>query len=163
MKRFAPVLLTAVTLFSLAVSAGPRGAGGRLGDNEESSEDRGRKAHMMAVVGIAEALGLNETDALKMSEKLKTFETKRRPLREGMREAMKGLHAATEGDATALAQVDANVQKVLDGRAQLATIDKEMFTTLAQGQSPEKRAKLALFMARFGSEMHKLRGAKGRR
>jgi len=54
------------------------------------------------------------------------------------------------------------VQRVLDGRAQMAALDKELFAQLSVGQSPQKKAKLALFMAKFGEEMRRIKGAKGR-
>ena len=52
-----------------------------------------------------------------------------------------------------LGQVDANVQKVLDGRAQMAAMDEELFSSLSQGYPPQKRAKLALVLARLNHEM----------
>ena len=114
----------------------------------------------MYVVAISEALELSETDALKLSEKIKGVEEKRRPLRQVMGEAMRSLKDAADGDATALTQVDANVQKVLDGRVQMAAMDKELFATLAQGYPPQKRAKLALVLGRLKNEMKGLK--KGR-
>ena len=78
---------------------------------------------------------------------------------------MKRLKAAADGDAATQAQVDGAIQKLLDGRAQMAQLDREMFNALAQGQPPAKRAKLALFMAHFGQQMQKFKGqgGKGRR
>jgi hypothetical protein len=76
--------------------------------------------------------------------------------------AMREVKAAADGDQAALAQVDANIQKVLDGRAQLAAMDKEMFVFLSKDLTPQKKAKLALVLAK----MHELRGGglkKGRR
>jgi hypothetical protein len=106
-------------------------------------------AHMMAVVAIAEALELSEADALKLSVTLKALEERRQPIRAQMHEAMKAVKAAADGDQGAFAQVDANIQKVLDGRAQMAALDKEMFVTLGKDQSPQKRAKLAVVLAKL--------------
>ncbi len=116
-----------------------------------------QRGHVAMVVAISEALELNEADALKMSEKLKGLEEKRQPIRAQMHEAMRAVRAAAGGDAAALAQVDANVQKVLDGRAQMAAMDKELFTFLAKDLPPQKRAKLALVLAHLGQ----LRGQGG--
>jgi hypothetical protein len=124
---------------------GPEGKGERM-------EEREREARLMYVVAISEALELTEPEAIKLSEKIKGVEERRRPLRQAMGEAMKSLRDAAEGDAAALPLVDANVQKVLDGRAQMAAMDKELFTTLAQGYAPQKRAKLALVLARLHME-----------
>ena len=131
----------------------------------ERMEERSREARLMYVVAISEALDLTEPEAIKLSEKIKAVEEKRRPLRQAMGEAMKSLKDAADGDAAALPQVDANVQKVLDGRAQMAAMDKELFTTLAQGYAPQKRAKLALVLARLHQDAKgfKRGGHEGRR
>jgi hypothetical protein len=158
-KLLVPVLLCgALTAFAAPPPPAGKGAGpgqGRWGgeDREERMEAREREARLMYVVSISEALELNEAEALKLSEKLKVIEEKRRPLRQAMGEAMRSLKDAADNDATALAQVDANVQKVLDGRAQMASMDKELFTSLSQGYPPQKRAKLALVLARLNHEM----------
>lgn len=151
------LLMLCVALGSTMAMAAPPGAGGKAFDKEERREDRmenrEQKARLMYLVAISEALELSDADALKMSDKLKAIEEKRRPLRQQMGEAMKSLRDASEGDQAALAQVDANVQRVLDGRAAMAAMDKEMFSQLAQGLAPQKRAKLALVLARMGHEM----------
>ncbi len=153
------LLMLCVALGSTMVLAGPPGPGpgGKGFDKEERREDRmenrEQKARLLYLVAISEALELSDADALKMSDKLKAIEEKRRPLRQQMGEAMKSLRDAAEGDQAALGQVDANVQRVLDGRAQMASMDKDMFTQLAQGLTPQKRAKLALVLARMGQEM----------
>jgi len=122
-------------------------------------EEAGRRARLKYVVEIAEALELNEVDALKLSEKIKGLEERRQPVRQQMHEAMKAVKAAADGDATALTTVDANIQKVLDGRAQMAVMDKELFATLAKDLSPQKRAKLAVVLAKIHGDVAK----KGRR
>ena len=153
------LLCGALTAFAAPPPGGKGGGGqanpGKWGgeDREERLETREREARLMYVVSISEALELNEADALKLSDKLKVIEEKRRPLRQSMGEAMRSLKDAADNDAAALAQVDANVQKVLDGRAQMAAIDKELFSSLSQGYSPQKRARLALVLARLNHEM----------
>ncbi len=155
-------LLTTILLCSsLAAFAAPppaapgKGDKGKWGggDREERMEEREDRMRLMYVLAISEALELNEAEALKLSDKIKAIEDKRRPLRQAMGEAMKSLKDAADNDQAALGQVDANVQKVLDGRAQMAAMDKELFTSLAQGYPPQKRAKLALALARLHMEM----------
>lgn len=155
MKR---TLIAACLVSSLAF-AGPKGGPGKWA---EQQEELGRKSHMMAVVGIAEALELSEADALKLSEKLKGLEDRRKPIRESMGDAMRAIKSAAVGDATSLARVDQDVARLLDGRAQMAALDKEMFTQLAVGQTPQKKAKLALFLAKFGEELRRMKSNKGR-
>lgn len=163
------LVMTLVAVMSLvAVAAPPVGKPGPAkwgGDPEklqERLEERETKARMLFVVTVAEALELNEAEALRLSEKVKSIEEKRRPIRQAMFTAMRDVKAAADGDPAALAQVDANVQKVLDGRAQMAAMDKEMFVFLSKDLTPQKKAKLALVLAK----LHELRGGgmkKGRR
>ena len=149
------LLCSSLAAFAAPPPAAPPGKGdkGKWADREERMEEREDRMRLMYVLAISEALELNEAEALKVSDKIKAIEDKRRPLRQAMGEAMKSLKDAADNDQVALGQVDANVQKVLDGRAQMAAMDKELFTSLAQGYPPQKRAKLALALARLHMEM----------
>ncbi len=168
MKKLVTALVMSLSLAALAAPPAlkgppPAAARGEGHEGHEGREGRGEKfaqrAHLAAVVGISEALELSEADALKLGEKLKAFEARRQPLRQQMHEAMQTVKAAADNDAEALPKVDQAVQQVLDGRAQMAALDKELFNSLAQGQSPQKKAKLALFLAHFRQGMRE--GAQG--
>ncbi len=149
------LLLSMLMLSPLALAAGPRGGpGGKGALDPERAEQFHRQAHLRAVVALSEALELNEAEALKLSERLKGFEERRRPLRAGMFEAMKSLRDAADGEAGAQAQVDASVQRVLDGRTQLAALDKELYAALSQGLTPQKKAKLALTLGQLARDGH---------
>ncbi|MFO0598067.1 MAG: hypothetical protein U0228_22385 [Myxococcaceae bacterium] len=162
MTRWSVVVGLVVSVAAFAAPPGGPGPGPGAGEGkgpkwaenrEERQENHEQKMRLMYLVAISEALNLSDADALKLSDKLKAIEDKRKPLRQQMGEAMKSLRDAADGDQAALTQVDANVQKVLDGRAQMAAMDKEMFNSLAQGYAPQQRAKLALVLARLGHEM----------
>lgn len=160
------LLLSTMLLSSLAL-AGPKNNPAKWDamDTEERAEkheERARQARMMLLVSVAEALELNEAQALKLSEKLKVIDEKRRPVREAMGEAMRQVKAAADGDAAASANIDQHVQKVLEGRVQMAQLDKELYATLAEGQTPQKKARLAVVLAKVGEEMRRMRGNKGR-
>lgn len=162
-------LMLAVLMVSSVSFAAPPPAGApparwddRGGDREERKEEITKKLHMMLVVGIAEALSLNESEALKLSDKLKTFEEKRRPVREAMVDSLKTLKAASDGDTAAAGQVDAAVQRLFDSRLQMAQMDKEMFNGLSKDLTPQKRAQLAIFLAKFHAEARGWKGGKGR-
>jgi len=160
------VLLSALLLSSVALAANPPTAQSKpapqpqapasWGGHEEM-EGRGpdfeRRMRMMLVVGLADALSLNEGEAIALADKIKAFDEKRRPVREQMKEAMKTLKAASEGDQSALGQVDNATQKVFDGRQQMAALDKEMYLTVSKDMQPQKRAQLAIFLAKFHKEM----------
>lgn len=149
------LMMSMLVFGALAAFAAPPPGGkpGKFSDRDDRMEAREREARLMYVVAISEALELTEGEAIKLSEKIKGLEEKRRPLRQSMHEAMRAVKDAADGDATALTQIDANVAKVLDGRAQMAVMDKELFTTLSQGYPPLKRAKLALVLGRLNHEM----------
>jgi hypothetical protein len=164
------MLCAAVTMSVVAFAAPPPVPGPKHGprgdmmrddaDPGAYTEDAARRARTMYVVAIADALGLGEADALKLSEKIKALDARRAPIRLSMHEAMRSVKAAAEGDQAALAQVDANVAQVLDGRAQMAALDKELFQVLAKDLAPQQRAKLALVLAKMGQLK---RGGAGRR
>ena len=156
------MIAAVVAMASMTVLAAPPGdRPGKAEARAERLEAREQQMRLMYVVAISEALGLSEADAIKMSERLKTFEDRRRPLRESMGTAMKALRDAADGEQAALGQVDANVARVLDGRAQMAQLDKELFAALAQGQTPVNRAKLALTLARLNQEAKGFKKGRG--
>ena len=155
------LMLAVVVVSSVSFAAAPPPARWD-GDKDDRKEEVTKKLHMMLVVGIAEALSLNETEALKLSDKLKGFEEKRRPVREAMVDALKTLKAASDGDATAAAQVDGAVQRLFDSRLQMAQMDKDMFAGLSRDLAPQKRAQLAIFLAKFHAEARGWKGGKGR-
>jgi hypothetical protein len=155
------VMLVTAVLSMSAMAAPP--SGGKVGlakweadpeDFQEKLQNRERRARMALVLAVAEALELTEAEALKLSDKVKTIEEKRRPVREALFTAMRDIKRAADGDSGALAQVDANIQKVLDGRTQMAAMDKELFAFLAKDLTPQKKAKLALVLAK----LHQARG-----
>lgn len=136
----------------------PKRVDGSPAQMEKHKEAFGKKMRLLAAVNIAEALELNEAETLKLAEKLKGFEERRQPVRQAMGEALRSLKAAADGDATAGQQVDQNVQKLTDLRSQMATMDKELFTSLSAGLNAQKKAKLALALARTKHHFQKMRG-----
>jgi hypothetical protein len=148
MKPFRLAVLT-LTLLPLAAMAAP--------PQEENAAERAEKqTRMMRVLGLAEELELNETQALKMAETMRQFDEKRRPLLEQVRDSAQVLRQAADGDTSVQSQVDQAVQRVFDARAQLATLDRDMYQSLAKDLSPQKRAQLAIFMARHEGKLMKM-------
>jgi hypothetical protein len=142
--------------------------GGNFGgwDDERGEgrrEEHEKRMRMMLVVGIAEALNLSEADAIRLSDKIKTFDDRRKPLREQMFDTMKVLRAAADGDQAALGKVDQATVALLDLRQQMAAVDKEMFLTVSKDLTPQKRAQLALFLAKFMHERKMGGGMRGGR
>ncbi|RKG65858.1 hypothetical protein D7V80_21895 [Corallococcus sp. CA054B] len=155
MKRMTWALVFALPVMAIA-QPGPREPGARDADRMARAEQRQR---LRQVLELADTLELDSAQALKMDETLRRFEDRRRPLREQVRDSARILHLASRGDSAALGQVDAAAQKVFDARAQIAALDRELYQALAKDLTPEKRARLAVVMAR--SESMKGLKAKG--
>ncbi|MHA7632681.1 hypothetical protein [Corallococcus sp. M7] len=144
MKRMTWALVFALPMMALA-QPGPKDPGARDADRMARAEQRQR---LRQVLELADTLELDSAQALKMDETLRRFEDRRRPLREQVRDSARILHLASRGDSAALGQVDAAAQKVFDARAQIAALDRELYQALAKDLTPEKRARLAVVMAR---------------
>jgi hypothetical protein len=161
MKPIRVAVLT-LALLPLAAFAAPPDAQARAEAEQEAEKQR----RLARVLGLAEELELDSAQALRMDETLRKFDERRRPLREQVRESAETLERAAEGDTTALSQVEQAAQRAFDARAQLAALDRELYQSLAKDLPPQKRAKLALFMARFENRFmkfkHKFRGEKMR-
>jgi Spy/CpxP family protein refolding chaperone len=143
-------LLGALVLLA-ASAVGAAGPAAPPGDapRGELAEKRMRT---LRAVGVAEALDLETADALKVDALMRSFDDRRRPLARTMHESMKTLRGAANGDSVSPAQVDDAVNHLVEARAQMAQVDREMFAALAQGRTPQQKAKLALFLAHFGEE-----------
>jgi ATP-dependent Lon protease len=148
MKPFRLAVLTLTLLPLVALAAPP--------EEKDDTERAEKQTRMMRVLGLAEELELNEAQALKMAETMRQFDEKRRPLLEQVRDSAQVLKKAAEGDTSAQSQVDPSVQRVFDARAQLTTLDRDMYQALSKDLPPQKRAKLAIFMARHEGKLLKL-------
>lgn len=143
MKLLRPLLLLVLwlPLVTLAEPTNPS-------EGQERAEKRTRMARMLS---LAEDLELNEAQTLKMADTMRQFDERRRPLLEQVRTSAQLLRKAAKGDAAAQSQVDQTVQRVFDARAQLSVLEREQYQALAKDLSPQKRAQLAIFLARHGA------------
>jgi len=144
-----------------APPSGPGAKGERSKDHWERMEKRMRVARAL---GLAEALDLDETQALKMNQLMAGFDARRKPIFQSLRESMKGLRDAAhakpgkEGAASAPPTdkaVDQAVAGIFDAREKLQAIDREMYQTLSKGLSAEQRARMVVFFARFRQGMRR--------
>jgi hypothetical protein len=141
--RLAVLTLSLLPLVSLAQPA----------EEKEAVERAERQTRLMRVVGLAEELELQESQALKMADTMRQFDERRRPLLEQVQESARVLRQAARGDAPAQSQVDQAVQRVFDARTQLTALDRDMYQALAKELPPQKRAQLAIFLARQDGKM----------
>jgi hypothetical protein len=123
-----------------------------------------KRMRLARALGLAEALDLDEAQATKMNQIMVSFDARRKPLFEGMRDSMKVLresaHAKPGKGATASTPpttqaVDQAVAGIFDAREKLQAVDREMYQALSKGLGPEQRARMVLFFARFRQGMHK--------
>jgi hypothetical protein len=109
-----------------------------------------KRARMMRMLSLSEALELNEAQTLKMADTMRQFDERRRPLIEQVRASAQILRKAAKGDAAAQSQVDQAVQQVFEAKAQLTTLERDLYQALAKDLPPQKRAQLAIALARHG-------------
>jgi hypothetical protein len=150
-------LLFAASAF--AQDAGPHPGMGPEGSGEQWQ----RRARLMRTLAIADALELDDAATLKLRDRLARFEATRGPLQAQLIEQTVVLRRAAKGDTTAFAQVDGAIQKVLALRGQLEQLDRQLFTELSTGLTPQKKARLALAMARLPQQMREMAQDKGHR
>jgi len=147
------MVVSVVLVPFLALAAPAENQGDKDAERVERQE---RRERLRRVMGLADALDLDTQQALRLDETLRKFDEKRRPLLEQVRESALTLMRAADGDASAQGQVDQASQRAFDARTQLAQLDREMFQALSKDLPPQKKAKLALHLAR-SSGMGKLK------
>jgi hypothetical protein len=156
MSRMVAVLAAVL----LATAARAQDAGPGPGP---SSEQWQKRAQLMRTFAIAEALDLDDAATLKLRDRLARFQETRAPLQAQLMEQTVVLRRAAKGDTTAYAQVDGAIQKVLTLRGQLEQLDRQLFSELSAGLAPQKKARLALAMARLPQQMREMAQDKGHR
>jgi hypothetical protein len=125
-------------------------------DSPEALARIEKRVRLAATLGISEALDLDEKGAMKMRDIFaKDFE-KRAAVMKQMRDSMVVVRNAARGDQAAQGQVDGSLTKIRDARAQLQKLDDETFQAVTAGLTPEKKAKAALFLARFHERGRKI-------
>ena len=139
------LLVLSLMVWPLAGQAAPP----EPGAGAERAEKRSR---MMRMLNLAEELELSEAQALKMADTMRQFDERRRPLLEQVRDSAQILRKASRGDTAAQGQVDPAVQRIFEARAQLTTLERELYQALAKELPPQKRAQLAIALARQGGK-----------
>jgi hypothetical protein len=141
--------LAVVLLLPVVAAAAPQGAPPEAGRDRGRRERVQKRLRVARAVGLAEALDLDATAALRLRDVLARYDERRAPLREQLRGAVQIVRDAARGDGAAAAQVDPALQRARDARAKLQQLDAQMLDELAKGLPPEKKARAALFLATF--------------
>ncbi len=123
-------------------------------------QDRGdparmeRRLRLVRTLGLAEALDLDEAQALKLGQAVAKFDEKRLAAHQQLHDAHQVLRRAASGEKLSAADVDQAIKRALDARAQLQALDREVVNTVTKDLTPEKRARAVLFLGqlerRFG-------------
>lgn len=153
MKRLVAVL-AALPLAAFAQGSGPQGGGpgGRgmgPGNGRDMPERVEKRARLARTLGLAEALDLDAPQALKLGESIARFDERRLAAHRQLFDAHQALRKAAAGEKASAAEVDQAIQKVLDARAQVQAIDREMIAAVTKDLSPEKKARAVLFLESF--------------
>lgn len=111
------------------------------------------RARMLRVMEISEALEMSPPESVKLSDTLAQFDEKRTPLQHELQANAKILRRAARGHAEAFPKVERALVRVQELRQQLRQLDNELFANLSKGLSPQKKARLALTLARLPGEM----------
>ena len=151
MKKLALLvaLVPAVALAQGAPAPSPEARPGPHKPSPEAMQRMQKRMQLALTLGLAEALDLNATQALKVHDQLEKMTPRRMALHQQLRDGLQALRRSAKGEKVAAGEVDQAVTKLLDGRAQLQALDREFVTTVTKDQPPEKKARAVLFLARF--------------
>ena len=123
-------------------------ARGERGDRGDPAKME-RRMRLVRTLGLAEALDLDEAQALKLGQSISKFDDRRLAAHKELRDAHQVLRRAAGGEKASAAEVDQAIKRALDARAQLASLDREVVGAVTKDLSPEKRARAVLFLSRL--------------
>lgn len=121
--------------------------------SDERIDRMEKRARLARDLGLAEALDLDSAQASKLAGALAKIDEKRVALHKQTRDVHQLLLRAAKGEKVTAAEVDAALAKALDLRAQAVALDKETIGIVTKDLSAEKKARAALFLARFQARM----------
>jgi hypothetical protein len=163
MKKVALLLLVAPLLASAQASPPPPGrpmgmmqpgAMGPSGPMDPARMERIKRRMQLALtIGLAETLQLDDAAALKIRGQIEQFTPRRMATAQQMRESVQLLRRSAKGEKLPAAEVDGAITRLLDARAQMQGLDREVVTTVTRDLPPEKRARAVLFLAKFHQRM----------
>ncbi len=111
------------------------------------------RMRMMRIAGMADALGLDEAQALRIHLAMRPFDERRAALELENAGLAKLIKRAADGDSAAIAQVDQTLQRIWDNRSEIQQLNRQMIDAAGRSLSPRQRAQLTLFIAIFQGEL----------
>ena len=145
-------ILAVLPIAAFAQGAGPQkvaGGPGRGWGGDQNPEMMQRRARLALTLGLATALDLDEAQALRLGDTVAKFTDRRRAIHEQTRDAHQTLRKAAQGEKVSAQEVDQAIAKVLDGRAQIQAVDRELLQAVTSGLPPDKKARAVLFLGKF--------------
>jgi hypothetical protein len=112
-----------------------------------------RRMQIALTLGLAEALQLDDAAVLKVRGQIEKFTPRRMAIARQMRDSVQVLRQSAKGEKVPAAEVDAAITRLLDARAQMQLLDREVVTTVTKDLPAEKRARAVLFLAKFHQRM----------
>jgi len=128
---------------------GQAGGPGSALDDPARFERIQKRIRLAATLGLSEAIDLDEKGAMRVRDIFVREGEKRVPLIRQIRDNMRIVRDAARGDQAAAGQVDVALGKLREARAQMQKLDEETFQQITSGLSPDKKARAAIFLARF--------------
>jgi hypothetical protein len=153
-------ILVALAVLPLAAFAQQgAGPGGRMGPGQGQGMGPGmgrgdpermeKRMRLARTLGLAEALDLDQAQALKLGESVAKFDDRRLAAHKALRDSHDVLRRAAKGEKVAAPEVDQAIQRALEARTQIQAIDREVIATVTKDLSPDKKARAVLFLERF--------------
>jgi hypothetical protein len=160
------MLLVLTPIIALAHEGGgsaPNPAPEPRGWSPEAAQRMQKRTQLALTLGLAEALDLNEAQALKVRDQLEKLSPRRQAAYKQLRESVQVLRRSAKGEKVAAPEVDQALTRLLEARDQLQALDRELVTTVTRDQPPDKRARAVLFLARFQQHALQRAGSAARR
>jgi len=153
-RQLFAMFLTAALPLAAHAQGGPPAAGqppaaGAKAGPKFDPQRMEKRMRLARTLGLAEALDLDEQAALKLGQTMSKFDERRAAVRKQLQESRQVLVRAAQGEKVSAAEVDGAITKALDGRAQIATINRELVGAVTKDLSPEKKARAVIFLAKF--------------
>ena len=142
------IAISAITVLAVAASAQLEAPRAQVVQRQRALA----RVRLTKMVGLAEALDLNEAQALQMAEVMRRYDERKAPLQVQNAEAAKIIKRASEGDSAAIGQLDRAIQTMFKNRVQVQQLELEMMDELGRNLPPQQRAKLMIFFVSFAEQ-----------
>lgn len=146
MRKLMLSIALALPFVALAANPNPPPQAGQ--PSPEQRQEMRRKIRALRQEEMIVRLGLSDADAARVKAALDKVNQKRDAVQQEIRANALIVRDAARGDPAAQGKVDAAIGRLFDARAQMLALDRELFNEVSRGLDPQKKAKLAIALAR---------------